>query len=197
MTDFQLPATVRSLGVFRPADFEALGIPRKRLYDLLAKGRVERLSRGLYVATHHAFTEHHALAQVVRRVPGAVVCLLSALRFHGLTTQAPRDVWIAIPEKSRRPRLDAPNLTVCRFAGTALTEGVDTHVLEGVQVRVTSPARTVADCFRYRNKIGIDVAVEALKDLTRIHRGDANELARFARLRHVDRIMRPYLDALS
>jgi len=197
VTDRQLIATIKSLGVFRPSDLERLGVPRRRLYDLLAENRVERLSWGVYVAKHHAFTEHHALAQVARRVPHAIVCLLSALRFHGLTTQQPGDVWIALPENARRPHLEGQRLVVCRFSGLALTEGVEPHVVERVPVRVTSPARTVADCFRYRNKIGIDVAVEALKDFTRLHRGGANELARYARVRRVSRVMKPYMDAIA
>lgn len=197
MTDRRLIATIKSLGVFRPSDLERLGVPRRGLYDLLAEGRVERLSRGVYVARSHSFTEHHAFAQVARRVPQAIVCLLSALRFHGLTTQLPGPVWIALPEKARRPRLDGTRLVVCRFSGPALTDGVDAHILEGVSVRVTSPARTVADCFRYRNKIGIDVAIEALKDFTRLHRGGANDLAHFARVRRVSRVMKPYMDAIT
>jgi predicted transcriptional regulator of viral defense system len=188
---------IKSLGVFRPSDLEAAGFPRQRLYDLLAEGRVERLSRGVYVATHHPFTENHFLAQVARRVPHAVVCLLSALRFHGLTTQTPGDTWIALPEKARRPHLEGKRLRVCRFSTDALKDGVETHVVEGVSVRITSPARTVADCFRYRNKIGIDVAVEALKDFTRRYRGGANDLARHAKARRVSRVMKPYMDAIA
>jgi predicted transcriptional regulator of viral defense system len=130
-------------------------------------------------------------------VPGGVVCLLSALRFHGLTTQQPADVWLALPEKARRPRLDYPRLRVARFSGAALSEGVETHRIEGVNVRVYSAAKTVADCFKYRNKIGIDVAVEALKDFARTRRGGANDLARAARACRVSRVMQPYLDAIT
>lgn len=190
-------STIASLGVFRPSDLEAIGIPRRRLYSLLSEGRVERLSRGLYASRRHRFTEHHALALVCRRVPHAVVCLLSALRFHDLTTQQAASVWIAIPEKARRPHLEDQRLSVCRFSAAALEEGVETHDVEGVPVRVTGAARTVVDCFRYRNKIGIDVAVEALKDYTRKRRSDASELARHARARGVSRIMQPYLDAIA
>jgi len=136
------------------------------------------------------------LAHVAKRVPSAVVCLLTALRFHGITTQPPAVVWIALPEKARRPRLDYPRLRVARFYGEALTEGIETHEIEGVPVRVYSAAKTVADCFKYRNKLGIDVAVEALRDFTRRHRGGAGELARFARICRVQRVLQPYLDAL-
>lgn len=190
-------STIASLGVFRPSDLEAVGIPRRRLYSLLSEGRIERLSRGLYASRRHRFTENHALALVCRRVPHAVVCLLSALRFHGLTTQQSASVWIAIPEKARRPHLEDQRLSVCRFSAAALEEGVETHDVEGVPVRVTGAARTVVDCFRYRNKIGIDVAVEALKEFTRKRRSGASELARHARARGVSRIMQPYLDAIG
>jgi len=190
-------STIASLGVFRPSDLEAVGIPRRRLYCLLSEGRIERLSRGLYASRRHRLTEHHALAAVCRRVPQAVVCLLSALNFHGLTTQMPATVSIAIPEKARRPRIEGQRLSVHRFSAVALEEGVETHVVEGVPVRVTGAARTVVDCFRYRNKIGIDVAVEALKEFTRKRRSGASEIARHARARGVSRIMQPYLDAIA
>jgi predicted transcriptional regulator of viral defense system len=119
------------------------------------------------------------------------------MRFHGLTTQSPAEVWIALPEKARRPRLDYPRLRVARFSGAALTEGIEEHRVEGVDIRVYSPAKTVADAFKYRNKVGIDVAVEALRDFTRRYRGGVNELARFARICRVSRVMQPYLDSIA
>ena len=126
-----------------------------------------------------------------------VFCLLTALRFHGLTTQSPAEVWIALPEKARRPRLDYPRLRVARFSGEALSEGIEEHSVEGVTIRVYSPAKTVADCFNYRNKVGVDVAVEALRDFSRKHRGQATDLARFTRICRVSRVMQPYLDAIA
>ncbi len=196
-TDSQLLALVRRLGVVRPVDLEARGFPRGQLYRLEAKGLVERQARGLYVARDHAYTQDHSLAQVAKRVPSAVVCLLTALRFHELTTQQPAEVWIALPEKARRPKLDYPRLRVSRFSGEAFSAGVETHRIEGVSVRIYSAAKTVADCFKYRNKVGIDVAVEALKDFSRRHRGRAGDLARFARIRRVTRVMQPYLDSIA
>lgn len=124
-------------------------------------------------------------------------CLLTALRFHGLTTQSPAEVWLALPEKARRPRLDYPRLRVARFSGAALGEGIEQHEVEGVRIRITTPAKTVADCFKYRNKIGVDVAVEALRDFSRMHRGRATDLARFAGICRVARVMQPYLDAIA
>jgi len=193
----QILQLIRRLGIARPADLEAHGIPRGQLYRLARKGLVERQARGIYVATRHPYTAEHTLAQVAKRIPGGVLCLLTALRFHGLTTQAPAEVWIALPEKARRPKLDYPRLRVTRFSGAALTEGIETHRLENVDVRVYSAAKTVADCFKYRNKVGIDVAVEALRDFSRRHRGGAAELARFARICRVTRVMQPYLDAIA
>ena len=193
----QVLKTIERLGLVRPADLEARGIPRRWLYRLVQEGLVERQARGVYVASHHPFTAEHSLAQVAKRVPAGVFCLLTALRFHGLTTQNPAEVWIAQPEKARRPRLDYPRLRVARFSGAALTEGIESHRLEGVQIRVYSAPKTVADCFRYRNKIGVDVAVEALRDFHRDHRGGATELAHFARVCRVTRVMQPYLDAIA
>ncbi len=188
---------VRRLGIVRAAELEAHGIPRGQLYRLVRKGLVQRQARGIYVASMHPITAEHTLAQVAKRVPGGVFCLLTALRFHELTTQAPAEVWIALPERARKPKLDYPRLRVARFSGPALTEGIETHRLENVEVRAYSAAKTVADCFKYRNKVGIDVAVEALRDFSRRHRGGATELARFARICRVTRVMQPYLDAIA
>ena len=181
----------------RAADLEARGVPRGQIYQLARKGLIERQARGIYVASEHPFTAEHTLAQVAKRVPGGVLCLLTALRFHELTMQDPAEVWIALPEKARKPQLDYPRLRVARFSGEALTEGIETHQLENVDVRVYSAAKTVADCFKYRNKIGIDVAVEALRDFSHRYRGGATELARFARICRVTRVMQPYLDAIA
>jgi predicted transcriptional regulator of viral defense system len=188
---------IEKMGLVRPAELEARGVARARLYRLVRQGLVERRARGIYVAAGHAPTAEHTLAQVATRVPAGVFCLLTALRFHGLTTQSPAEVWIALPEKARKPRMDYPRLRVARFSGSALTEGIERHRVEGVEMRVYSAAKTVADCFKYRNKLGIDVAVEALRDFSRRNRGGATELARFARICRVARVMQPYLDAIA
>lgn len=188
---------IRRLGLIRPADLEAHGVSRGRVYDLVRKGQLTRHARGIYAATNHTHTAEHTLAQVAKRVPNGVICLLTALRFHELTTQSPAEVWIALPEKARKPRLDYPRLRVTRFSGLALTEGIEVHRIEGVDVRIYSAAKTVADCFKYRNKVGIDVAVEALRDFSRRHRGGATELARFAPICRVTRVMQPYWDAIA
>lgn len=188
---------IEKQGLVRPRDLEVRGITRAQLARMVDEGLVLRQARGVYVAARHAPSAHHTLAQVAKRVPDGVFCLLTALSFHGLTTQSPAAVWVALPEKARRPRLDYPRLRVARFSGAALTEGVEEHHVEGVTIRIYSPAKTVADCFKYRNKIGIDVAVEALRDFSRRHRGGATELARFARICRVARVMQPYLDAIA
>ncbi len=195
--DSQALQIIRRLGIVRVSELEAHGIPRGQLYRLVRNGLVERQARGIYVARKHPVTTKHTLAQVAKQVPGGVFCLLTALRFHELTTQAPAEVWIALPEKARKPRLAHPRLRVARFSGPALTEGIETHRLEGVEVRIYSAAKTVADCFKYRNKVGIDVAVEALRDFSHRHRGGATELARYARICRVSRVMQPYLDATA
>ena len=167
------------------------------MYRLVRKGQVIRHARGVYAATDHSYTAEHSLARVAKRVPAGVICLLTALRFHGLTTQNPAEVWMALPEKARKPKLDNPRLRITRFSGPALTEGVDIHRIEGVDVRIYSAAKTVADCFKYRNKVGIDVAVEALRTGIEERKITPAELLRAARTCRVGRIVRPYLEALQ
>ncbi|MBD3160895.1 MAG: transcriptional regulator [Candidatus Eisenbacteria bacterium] len=197
MTRVRVLRIIRSMGIVRPSDLEARGISRSVLYRLLREGLVERVARGVYTTARHVPTAEHTLAYVAKRVPSGVFCLLTALRFHELTTQSPADVWVALPEKARKPRLESPRLRVARFSGPAFSEGIEVHQIEKVEVRVYSAAKTVADCFKYRNKIGIDVAVEALRDFSRRYRGGATDLARFARICRVTRVLQPYLDAMA
>lgn len=190
-------ALARKRGILRARDLVAKGIPRVTLSRLERAGRLDRIGRGLYSLSDTDVSEHHALAAASRRVPQGVVCLLSALRFHGMTTQQPFEVWMAVDRKARRPASGHPPLRIVRFAVAALTEGVQTHRIDGVLVRVTNPARTVADCFRYRNKIGVDVAIEALRDYRRLRKGPVDALVRAAQVRRAAGIMRPYLEALA
>lgn len=187
---------VRRLGVLRPRDLDAEGIPRRHLRRLLDEGLLERPSRGLYVATDAEPTEHQSLIEACRRVPHGVVCLLSALRFHRLTTQAPFEIWLAIEAKARRPRVTYPPLRVVRFSHTALVHGVEEYRIQGVLVRVTDAARTVVDCFKYRNKVGLDVALEALRDCRRQKKATMDQLYRAAQARRMANVMRPYLESL-
>jgi len=187
---------IRRQGLVRPRELARHGINRVQLSRMVAAGLVERIARGTYAAAGHELTADLAAALVAARAPSAVICLLTALRLHGLTTQQPHEVWIALAEKARRPQLDYPRLRVARFSGAALTEGIERRRIEGVEVQIYSAAKTVADCFKYRNKIGIDVAVEALRDYTRKHRGGATKLAHYAQVCRVTRVMQPYLDSL-
>ena len=187
----------RESGIIRPRDLEAYGIPREYLRRLCDKGVLERQSRGIYTLRDAELTEHHSLMQACKRLPKGVVCLLSALRFHGFTTQAPFEIWMAIDRKARLPKAEGVSLHLVRFSGEALTEGVERHGIEGVEVSVYCPAKTVADCFKYRNKIGLDVALEALRECRRERRCTVDDLWRFAKICRVANVMRPYLEALS
>ena len=188
---------VRNQGLIRPRDLARLGIPRVALTRAVRRGQLERIGRGLYGLPGRPVSAHGVLAEVARRVPKGVVCLLSALRFHGLTTQAPFEVWLAIDNKAIAPKLDYPPLRIVRFSGAALTEGVEEQVVDGVTVRVTGVAKTVADCFKYRNKIGLDVALEALREAWRGKRMTSDDLWRYAKVCRVANVMRPYLDSLA
>ncbi len=188
---------VRNRGLIRPRDLAPLGIPRVSLTRAVRRGELERIGRGLYGLPGRPVSAHGSLAEVARRVPKGVVCLLSALRFHGLTTQAPFEVWLAIENKAIAPKLDYPPLRIVRFSGAALTEGVEEHVVDGVTVRVTGVAKTVADCFKYRNKIGLDVALEALREAWREKRMTSDDLWRYAKVCRVANVMRPYMDSLA
>ena len=187
---------VRQMGVLRSRDLVAHGIAREYLVRLHRKGLVNRVGRGLYVAADVDASEHQSLAEVSRKVPAGVICLLSALRFHGLTTQSPFEVWIAIDVKARRPKQDGVPIRVVRFSGDALHAGVEEHAVEGVTVRVYNPAKTVVDCFKYRNKIGLDVALEALRECGRQRRCTNDDLWRYANLCRVANVMKPYLEAV-
>ncbi len=179
----------------RPRDVEARGIAREALLRLFRQGLLVRQARGVYALPESPVTEHHSLAIAAKRTPGGVICLLSALRFHGLTTQDPHEVWMAIDFKAHKPSAASPALRVVRFSGPALLEGIEHHTLEGVRVPVYTAAKTVADCFKYRNKIGVDVAIEALRDALRSRKTTVDQIHRFARVCRVANVIRPYLES--
>jgi len=189
-------AFIRAHGAVRPRDLEAAGFNRMWLTRLERRGLVERVRRGLYVAADAEWTEHHSFAEVARQAPGGVICLLSALSFHELTTQIPFEVWLAIDRKARVPKAMTPQVRVMRFSGVALTTGVEEHLIEGVPVRIYGPAKTVVDCFRYRNKIGFDVALEALRGCYRLRLATVDELWECAGRLRVGNVMRPYIESL-
>lgn len=180
----------------RPRELARQGVSRVAIARLVARGALRKLGRGLYAASDAELTEHHSLAEAAKRVPRGVVCLLSALRFHGLTTQSPFEVWVAIDHKAWRVKASDPPLRLVHMSGAAATSGIETHTVEGVAVRVFSAAKTVADCFRYRNKIGLDVAVEALRDYRRLNRSGMDEVWRFAKVCRVSSVMFPYAESL-
>ncbi len=192
----RLLALARRRGVLRSKDLTAEGIPRIYLSRLHREGRLDRPSRGIYILANSDVTEHHSFAEVSRRAPHGVICLLSALRFHGLTTQAPFEVWIAIDRKARTPKIDHPPIRIVRFSGPDLARGVEIHTVEGVKLKVTTSARTVVDCFVYRNKLGIDVALEALRDCLLQKKASVDEITRAAECRRMLNVMRPYLEAI-
>ena len=183
--------------LLRARDLAALGLPTMALSRLVAAGRLERVARGLYSLPGRPLSEHRALAVVALRVPQGVVCLLSALRVHGIGTQAPFEVWMAIPHHSPTPRIDQPALRAIRMSGAALSEGVETLQIDGVGVAVFNASKTVADCFKYRNKIGLDVALEALRDGWAQRKLTADALWHYAAIDRVSNVMRPYLESIA
>jgi predicted transcriptional regulator of viral defense system len=187
----------RKKKLFRLSEATAAGVHPEYVRRLTGLGQLTRVGRGLYALPTLKATEHHTLAEVAKRVPKGVFCLLTALRFHGLGTQNPREVWLAVDRRSGIPRVDFTPVRTIRISGAALTDGIESHRVEGIQVRVTSPARTVVDCFKFRNKVGLEVAVEALKDYRRLRKGTADELWRQADRLRLATVMRPYWDGMS
>ena len=185
-----------SIGVLRPRDLRQYGIPTDYLVRLYQRGYLDRIARGLYVLAEASPSENRTLAEVCKRVPNGVVCLLSALRYHGVTTQLPSEVWLAIASNARRPREPRLPIKIVHLSGAALVEGVEEHDVEGVGVRVYGVAKTVADCFKHRNKIGVDIAVEALRDCLEQKRCSRDDIWKYAKVCRVANVMRPYLEAM-
>ena len=156
-----------------------------------------KTGRGLYVHADTSLTENHSFAEAAKLAPKGIVCLLSALRFHDLTTENPAEVWLAIPRETRRPKSGVPALRIMQFSGEMLTSGIEKHMIEGVEVPVYSVAKTVADCFRFRNRIGVNIAVEALRDTWQNKKATADQLWHFAKICRVLNVMRPYFDSIA
>lgn len=189
---------VRHRGIARGRDFDAAGVTRATLQRLHEDGVILRVGRGLYRLAAADVDSATSLAEAVRIQPRGVICLLSALQFHEMTTQTPHAVWMMLGQKDWAP-INAPvTLKIIRASGGVLTEGVETHRVDGVPVPITSPSKTVADCFKHRNKIGIDIAIEALRDFMKARpRRDLDELYRHAGIDRVQGVMRPYLEAMA
>ena len=188
---------VKRLGLVRPKDLNQHGIPVIYLRRLLHRGELVQPARGVYAVTGHEPTLHHSLAMVSKRIPRGVVCLLSALAYHDIGTQLPSVVWLAIDQRSRPLVTTDLPAKIVRFSAQSLVEGVEEHSVEGVTVRITNPAKTVADCFKFRNKVGLDIALEALRDAWRKRKVTMVELDRFAATNRVTNVMRPYLEMLT
>ena len=192
----RLVELVRRKQVIRARDLERARIPRNYLNRLVERGQLQRIERGLYAAESLPATEHISLLEVSRKVPKGVICLLSALNVHEIGTQVPHEVWIAIDVKAWAPRITSPAVRIVRFSGRSLDFGIQEKEVGGEKIRVFSPAKTVADCFKFRNKIGLDVALEALRDCYRQKKASMNQLWEAAKICRVANVMRPYLESL-
>lgn len=188
---------VERKGVIRAVDLGSAGIQRVYLTRLLREGRIERFARGIYTLPGALAHEHTSLVVAAKRVPHGVICLLSALQFHGLTTQAPSQVWLALGHGQRTPKLDYPPLRAVRYGAPSLRAGVEVYWVQGVEVRVFGVAKTVADLFKYRSRVGLDVALEALKEGWEKRRLGVDELMEYARINRVKRVIRPYFEAIA
>jgi predicted transcriptional regulator of viral defense system len=182
-------------GGLRMAEALRLGVNRTTLYAMRDTGAIEAVSRGVYRLASLGPLANPDLVTVAQRVPQGVLCLISALSFHELTTQVPHAIDVALERGTRKPRLDYPPTTFFWFSGPAFHEGIETHQLDGVSIRVYDPEKTLVDCFRYRNQLGMDVVLEALRLWRRHGSRKLDVLLKYARMRHVERAMRPYLEA--
>jgi predicted transcriptional regulator of viral defense system len=197
-TDTQRVLTLATQqGLLRASHLQELGIGRVVLTRLTASGKLERVGRGVYRLPGTQGAEHESLATIAVKVPQAVFCLLTALQIHGLTTQLPRQVWIAMPQGSHVPKMDYPPIKMVQFSGEAYAQGIEVVQAEQVALRVYGVAKTVADCFKHRNTVGLDVALEALRQTLNDQRATADDLWRFAKVCRVANVMRPYLEALG
>lgn len=187
----------RKRGLLHTRDVTALGVPTVVLTRLVRAGRLERAGRGLYTLTGAQAGAQRALAEVALRAPRGVVCLLSALRVHEVGTQSPFQVWLALPPGATPPRIERPALKIVRMSGSSLTEGVERIKVDGVGVPVFNVAKTIADCFKFRNKIGLDVALEALREGWRERKATMDALWHYAQVNRVGNVMRPYLEGLA
>jgi len=192
----QLLELTRHSGIVSTAEVRSQGIHHEYIRQLCGEGKLVRVGRGLYMLPDAEVTAHYGLAQASKAVPKGVICLLSALRFHEIGTEAPREVWIAIDRRAARPRVKHPKMRIVRYSGKALSEGIGEYIIEGVSVKIYNPAKTVADCFKYRNKIGLDVALDALRDVIRKRKCTTDKLWHYAKICRITKTIRPYLEAL-
>ncbi len=191
-----IKSLAKKKGILRPRDLNEYNIHREYLTRLCELGQLEKIGRGLYILPDLEIDENFSLAQVSKTVPNSTISLLSALRFHNLTTQLPFEVWIAIPNKAHQPSLKEISIKTVRFSGEALSAGIEEHLIFGVKVPIYNPAKTIADCFKYRYKIGIDVALEALRECWQNHYCTLNDLWYYSKICRVNNVIKPYLESL-
>ncbi|GLS39374.1 transcriptional regulator [Mesorhizobium tianshanense] len=183
-------------GIMRQSDLKSHGVNPATLARLVEQGVLHRPSRGLYELADADIEAAHALAEVAKRVPKGVICLISALQFHEITLQLPRSVWVAIGQKDRAPAIDYPPVRIVRFSGGALTLGVATHLVDSVPVRIFDPAKSIVDCFRFRNTVGLDIALEALRMGWRSRKAKPDDIVRYAQELRIWSVVRPYLESV-
>ena len=195
--EHRIHRALRGSGLARSRDLEAAGLSRTEISRRVGSGELIRVARGLYALPDRDPGEHESLIEVAKRAPRVVFCLLTALRVHELTTQAPHEIWIAIGNKDHPPRIVSPRIRAVRFSAASLSAGIDTKIIDETAIRVTCIAKTVADCFKFRNTVGLDVALEALREARRRHGVSVDEIWHFAKIDRVANVMRPYLEALA
>jgi predicted transcriptional regulator of viral defense system len=192
----QILTVAKEKGIIRAKDVKQLGISRQSLYYLCEKGLLLRVARGMYMLPDTPITEHHNLATIAKKMPTAVVCLISALNFHEITTQISHEIWIAVPRDIWRSKMDYPTLHYTVLTERPYSFGIQEVKINGVMVKIYNPAKTVADCFKFRNKVGLDVAIEALREVWRSRKATMNELVEAAKVDKVLKIMRPFLESI-
>lgn len=194
----KLVAELKKRGVLKTQEILKLGISKEYLRKLHKKGKVNRIARGFYVLPNYEFSAMQSITEVSKQVSKGVICLLSALRVHGFTTQNPFEVWIAVERRAWKPQIDGTTqVRYIRFSGAAFTSGVQVKTVDNIKVKVYSPAKTIVDCFKYRNKIGLDVALEALRDGWKEKLFTMDELWKYAKICRVGNVMRPYLESMT
>lgn len=184
-------------GLLRARDFSALDVPTVVLTRLVRAGKLERIGRGVYMFPDAQISEHHSHAEVALRAPRGVICLLTALRVHEIGTQSPFQLWLALPTGTKTPRIDYPPIRAVHMSGQSYSEGIEFIQAEGVSVPIFNAAKTVADCFKFRNKVGLDVALEALREGWRERKFTMDDLWRYAELNRVSKVIRPYMESLT
>ena len=192
----QIQQLADSSGIIRAKDVEAAGISRNYLYEMHKDGLLEKISTGLYTLPNAPVTENSAMVEIAKKMPQAVVCLISALIYHGLTTQLSPDIWLTVPKSSRKPKIKYPPFNLTYVSNPAYSFGIQECIINGVQVKIYSPAKTVADCFKFRSKVGLDVAIEALRNARRSRKATMDELMEAAKVDRVLKIMSPYMEAI-